>query len=68
MYVHFVSLLFFIGRCHNFWGIILGFLGFVSSRVWFVSFVPTWWDDYRNSIVITVGAIATVQHIIKGMY
>lgn len=53
-------------RCHNFWGIILGFLGFVSSRVWFVSFVPTWWDDYRNSIVITVGAIATVQHIIKG--
>jgi hypothetical protein len=60
--------LFFIGRCHNFWGIIFGFLGFVSSRVWFVSFVPTWWDGFTNSIVITVGVISTVQHIIEGMY
>ena len=68
MYTLCISLLFFIGRCHNFWGIIFGFLGFVSSRVWFVSFVPTWWDGFTNSIVITVGVISTVQHIIEGMY
>ncbi|CAC5360999.1 unnamed protein product [Mytilus coruscus] len=44
-------------RCHTFWGIILGFMSFVTSRVWFVSFVPTWWS---------IGAIAALDHIISG--
>ncbi|XP_076071290.1 PGAP2-interacting protein-like [Mytilus galloprovincialis] len=53
-------------RCHTFWGIILGFLSFVSCRVWFVSFVPTWWSNQTNSIVIGIGAIAVLDHIISG--
>ncbi|KAL8599854.1 hypothetical protein ACOMHN_038427 [Nucella lapillus] len=53
-------------RCQTFWSLILGLFAFVASRVWFVSFVPTWWSSQTNSIVITLGAIATLDHIFAG--
>ncbi|XP_052795697.1 PGAP2-interacting protein-like [Mya arenaria] len=48
-------------RTSTCWGLLLGFLAFVASRVWFVTFVPTWWSNTTNSAVISVGAIAVVD-------
>lgn len=43
------------------WGLVLGLLSFVSSRIWFTSFVPAWWDSWSNTVVIAVSAIAAVD-------
>ncbi|KAI0216360.1 PGAP2-interacting protein [Lamellibrachia satsuma] len=48
------------------WGLLLGLFAFICSRVWFVTFVPTWWDVRTNSVVIALGAIATVDKILAG--
>ncbi|CAD5122461.1 DgyrCDS10884 [Dimorphilus gyrociliatus] len=48
------------------WGLILGLLTFVSVRVWFLSFVPTWWNDTWNSITVAFGIIATIDKIASG--
>jgi len=48
------------------WGIVLGLLGFISSRIWFTSFVPAWWDSWSNTVVIAVSAVATVDKIFSG--
>ena len=40
--------------------------GVVSSRIWFVSFVPTWWSTTTNSAVIAIGAIAVIDQLIAG--
>ena len=55
-------------RSVSFWGTMLGLIAFVSSRIWFVSFVPTWWSDTTNSAVIAIGAIATLDKIISGKF
>ncbi len=44
----------------------LGLMTFLSARIWLVSFVPTWWTDYTNSIVIAIGAVATIDKILSG--
>ncbi|XP_052283467.1 PGAP2-interacting protein-like [Dreissena polymorpha] len=51
------------GTC---WGMLLGFLAFVSSRIWFVTFVPTWWCNTSNSAVIAVGIIAVIDQFLEG--
>lgn len=48
------------------WGLILGLLTFISSRVWFISFIPTWWNETWNSVIIALVAIATIDKIISG--
>ncbi|PVD34675.1 hypothetical protein C0Q70_05952 [Pomacea canaliculata] len=52
-------------RCNTFWSLILGLFAFLSSRVWFVSFVPVWWNDKANSFVIALGFIVTIDHILN---
>jgi endonuclease/exonuclease/phosphatase family metal-dependent hydrolase len=53
-------------RSLTLWGLVLGLLAFVSSRIWFTSFVPAWWDNTSNSVVITLSAIATIDKIMSG--
>ncbi|KAH9513982.1 Protein cwh43 [Bulinus truncatus] len=48
-------------RYRTYWGLILGLNIFLASRVWFVTFVPTWWDDQSNSIVIALGVISVIS-------
>lgn len=47
-------------------GLVLGLFAFISSRVWFTSFVPAWWTASSNSIVIAISAAATVDKIFSG--
>jgi len=44
----------------------LGLLSFISSRIWFTSFVPAWWDNWSNTVVIAVSAVATVDKMFSG--
>ncbi|KAL3880057.1 hypothetical protein ACJMK2_032328 [Sinanodonta woodiana] len=53
-------------RCSTFWGLMLGLLAFVASRVWFTSLVPTWWDQKSNSVVIAFGIIAVIDTVVTG--
>ena len=46
----------------------LGLLSFISSRVWFTSFVPAWWDSWSNAVVIALSAVATVDKIFSGKH
>jgi hypothetical protein len=46
----------------------LGLFTFLASRVWFVSFVPTWWTNDTNSIVIGLGVVASLDHTLSGNY
>ena len=41
-------------------------MAFVSSRIWLTSFVPTWWSNQTNSVVIAIGLIAAVDSIVSG--
>lgn len=56
----------FCFRTLSCWGLLLGLFAFICSRVWFVSFVPTWWDMKTNSVIIALGVIATVDKILAG--
>lgn len=53
-------------RCRSAWGLVLGLLTFVTSRIWFTSFVPAWWTSYSNVIVITITAIAVIDKLLSG--
>ncbi|XP_076447003.1 PGAP2-interacting protein-like [Babylonia areolata] len=53
-------------RCQTYWSLMLGLFSFLASRVWFVSFVPTWWTSETNSVVITLGIVANLDHIFAG--
>ena len=55
-----------LSRTQSFWGMMLGFFAYISSRVWFVSFVPTWWSDQSNTVIITLAAIASIDKILSG--
>jgi len=55
-----------INRLMARWGLILGYFAYLSGRIWFVSFIPTWMDNYTNSIVIAIGALATFGKIFSG--
>lgn len=57
---------FIICRSLTCWGFVLGLLSFISSRIWFTSFVPAWWDNGSNTVVIAVSAVATVDKIFSG--
>ncbi|XP_064608784.1 PGAP2-interacting protein-like [Liolophura sinensis] len=52
-------------RYKSFWGLILGLQVFICSRIWFTSFVPTWWSVPANSAVIAIGAVATFSKILS---
>ncbi|KAL5013068.1 hypothetical protein ScPMuIL_011619 [Solemya velum] len=54
-------------RTTSFWGLMLGLMAFISSRIWFTSFVPTWWTNQSNSVVLGLGAITLVDHFISGV-
>ena len=58
---------FFSHRTVTFWGIVLGWFAFLGARIWFVSFVPTWWTNQTNSVVLAVGAVATLDKIVSGI-
>ncbi|XP_060567906.1 PGAP2-interacting protein-like [Ruditapes philippinarum] len=53
-------------RASTCWGLLLGFIGFVVSRVWFTTFVPAWWSDMSNTVVVTIGAIAVIDQFLSG--
>jgi len=55
-----------ICRSLSCWGFVLGLLGFISSRIWFTSFVPAWWSNWSNTVVIAISAVATVDKIFSG--
>ena len=48
------------------WGLLLGLMAFISSRIWLTSFVPTWWSNQTNSVVIAIGFIAAMDSIASG--
>ena len=50
------------------WGLLLGLMAFVSSRIWFTSFVPAYSTYTWNSAVIAIGAAATIDKIISGKF
>lgn len=54
-------------RSSTFWGLFLGLLSLVTSRVWFVSFMPTWWSNQTNSAVIALATIVTMDQILSGL-
>ena len=54
-------------RSSTFWGLFLGLLSLVASRVWFVSFMPAWWSNQTNSAVIALATIATMDQILSGL-
>ncbi|KAK7498732.1 hypothetical protein BaRGS_00010109 [Batillaria attramentaria] len=54
-------------RCQTYWSLSLGLFAFITSRIWFVSFVPTWWNDQTNSVIIALGFIAALDQIVSGM-
>ncbi|KAL4230433.1 Protein cwh43 [Mactra antiquata] len=53
-------------RTSTCWGLLIGFIGFVTSRIWFTTFVPTWWSNHTNTGVITIGALAVVDQFLSG--
>ncbi|XP_013421096.1 PGAP2-interacting protein isoform X1 [Lingula anatina] len=53
-------------RYLTFWGLMVGFFAVLAGRIWFTSFIPTWWDNPTNSAVLAVGLIATVDKIMSG--
>ncbi|KAK7500534.1 hypothetical protein BaRGS_00008109 [Batillaria attramentaria] len=53
-------------RCQTYWSLILGLFAFISSRVWFVSYVPTWWDKQSNSVIIALGLAAAADYVFSG--
>lgn len=53
-------------RTNTFWGLVLGLMLFVSARVWYVSFVPTWWSNTSNSVVITIATVAVIDQCVSG--
>ncbi|KAJ8298251.1 LOW QUALITY PROTEIN: hypothetical protein KUTeg_024782, partial [Tegillarca granosa] len=53
-------------RTCTFWGLLLGWMSLVVSRIWFVSFLPTWWSNSSNSVVIAIATIAVIDQIISG--
>ncbi|CAG5122553.1 unnamed protein product, partial [Candidula unifasciata] len=50
-------------RYRSYWGLILGLHAFLAGRVWYMTFVPTWWDDVSNSVVIACGVISVTGFI-----
>ncbi|GFR60702.1 PGAP2-interacting protein-like [Elysia marginata] len=52
-------------RYRTFWGLILGLHAFLAGRVWFVTFVPTWWDKESNTVVIAAGAVAALGYVLE---
>ncbi|GAB1602369.1 PGAP2-interacting protein-like [Argonauta hians] len=47
------------------WGLLLGFLLFLVSRIWYLSFVPAWWDPNSNTVVFSVVLVVSLDHIIS---
>ncbi|GFN75081.1 pgap2-interacting protein [Plakobranchus ocellatus] len=54
-------------RYRTFWGLILGLHLFLACRVWFVTFVPTWWDKESNSIIVATGAVFACGYILEDL-
>ncbi|XP_022086464.1 PGAP2-interacting protein-like [Acanthaster planci] len=55
-------------RSSSFWGLMIGFFALLVSRVWYVSLNPTWSDARANSIIITLGVIATIDRFLSVEY
>ena len=66
LYPDCIDVLFFLFRNVSCWGLLLGLIAFVSSRIWFTSFVPAYSTYTWNSAVIAIGAAATIDKIISG--
>ncbi|KAK3732782.1 hypothetical protein RRG08_041092 [Elysia crispata] len=52
-------------RYRTFWGLILGLHAFLAGRVWYVTFVPTWWDKESNTIMTAAGAVAALGYVLE---
>ena len=57
---------FLYDRYRTFWGLILGLHAFLAGRVWYVTFVPTWWDKESNTIMTAAGAVAALGYVLEG--
>ncbi|KAK0043047.1 PGAP2-interacting protein [Biomphalaria pfeifferi] len=55
-------------RYRTYWSLILGLNVFLASRVWYLTFVPTWWDNMTNSIVIAFGVISVISSSLEDVY
>ncbi|XP_062598080.1 PGAP2-interacting protein-like [Saccostrea cucullata] len=53
-------------RSSTFWGLFLGLLSLITSRIFFASFIPTWWSNTTNSAIIAIAVISTIDQIISG--
>ena len=62
----FILLIAVVFRTLTYWGLILGLIAFIGSRIWYTSFVPAWWDNTSNSVIIALGVIATLDKIASG--
>ncbi|RUS85556.1 hypothetical protein EGW08_006699, partial [Elysia chlorotica] len=52
-------------RYRTFWGLILGLHAFLAGRVWYGTFVPTWWDKETNTVVIAAGAVSVLGYLLE---
>ncbi|XP_033632255.1 PGAP2-interacting protein-like [Asterias rubens] len=48
-------------RSASFWGLMVGFIALLTSRIWYVSINPTWSDPTSNSVIIALGVLATLD-------
>ncbi|KAK6188594.1 hypothetical protein SNE40_004739 [Patella caerulea] len=45
--------------------LIFGLFALLSSRIWCLTFIPTWWSNNANSIVIALGVIVSLDLFIS---
>ncbi|ESP05150.1 hypothetical protein LOTGIDRAFT_208084 [Lottia gigantea] len=50
-------------RQSYFRSLIFGYFALLSGRIWFTTFIPTWWSDMTNSVVIALGVAATLDYL-----
>ncbi|XP_074650238.1 PGAP2-interacting protein-like [Tubulanus polymorphus] len=55
-----------VQRTTSLWSLMLGFIGVLVGRIWYTTFIPTWWNNHSNSVVLTLSLIATLDKIISG--
>eukprot|EP00058_Branchiostoma_floridae_P025645 XP_002611135.1 hypothetical protein BRAFLDRAFT_88466 [Branchiostoma floridae] len=53
-------------RTQSFWGLMLGYFTLLGGRIWYTSLSPAWADFTTNSVVLALGAVATVDRVLAG--
>ncbi|XP_078603076.1 PGAP2-interacting protein-like [Branchiostoma floridae x Branchiostoma japonicum] len=55
-------------RTQSFWGLMLGYFTLLGGRIWYTSLSPAWADLTTNSVVLALGAVATVDRVLADNY